>query len=54
VQLFEGFPGKKNYLNRSFKRKVMSVLKRTLRIRFCGGGNWIGCELVDWWMEIFL
>jgi hypothetical protein len=39
VQLFDSFPGKKIHLNRSSERKVMPVLRRTLRIRFCGGGN---------------
>jgi hypothetical protein len=39
VQFFEILSGKKIHLNWSFERKVMPVLRRTLRIRFCGGGN---------------
>jgi hypothetical protein len=35
VQLFESFSGKKIHLNRSSERKVMPVLRRTLRISFC-------------------
>jgi hypothetical protein len=30
---------KKIHLNQSSERKVMPVLRRTLRITFCGGGN---------------
>jgi hypothetical protein len=39
VQLLESFPRKKMHLNRSSERKVMPDLRRTLRIRVCGGGN---------------
>jgi hypothetical protein len=39
VQLFESFLKKTIHLNRSSEQKVMPILSRTLRIRFCGGGN---------------
>ena len=35
MQNFESFPEKKEHLNQSSERKVMPVLRRTLRVRVC-------------------